>query len=98
MKLAAMIIDCHTHVFPPEIKKDRSKYIRHCHNGRAGAAQQKRCQILEIIENRTKPQEGSARFWTEQRQKTRALIDDIFHQRRVTRLIAPEIQPFVEMV
>jgi len=28
LKLAAMIIDCHTHVFPPEIKKDRSKYIK----------------------------------------------------------------------
>ena len=27
MKLAAMIIDFHTHVFPPQIKKDRNKYI-----------------------------------------------------------------------
>ena len=27
MKPAAMIIDFHTHVFPPQIKKDRSKYI-----------------------------------------------------------------------
>jgi len=27
LKPAAMIIDFHTHVFPPQIKKDRSKYI-----------------------------------------------------------------------
>lgn len=27
MKLAAMTIDFHTHVFPPQIKKNRSKYI-----------------------------------------------------------------------
>ena len=27
MKLAAMTIDFHTHVFPPQIKKDRQKYV-----------------------------------------------------------------------